>query len=55
MRKPVYTNNKVADQLEHLQSDACCQDSTIHVIAIPQIQRHLLVSVPEQASLSITR
>ena len=60
MRKPVlpYANNKGADQPAHPHSLICtfvvhCLDSVISILAKSKISRLLLVSVAEQAGVSL--
>ena len=53
----IYANSKGSDQLAHLISAFVvrCLDSIIPLLAIPKILRPWLVSIAEQASLSLTR
>ena len=61
MTNPVlpYTNNKGTDQPAHLHSlisvfVVCCLDSIAPLLAIAEISRPKLLSVAEQAGLSLT-
>ena len=58
MRKPVYVNNKGADQPAHSRSLIStfvvgCLDSIIPLISISEISSLYLASVAEQAGLSL--
>ena len=58
IRKPVYANNKGADQPAHPRSlisafVVCCLDSIISLVSIPEITSLYIASVTAQVGLSL--